>query len=110
MSFVYEVNLAVNHQHADDFAKWLEPHIQEMLTFEGFISAQWFSRKPEDEQSDLKATLWTIHYTLQDAAAFEMYLNTHASRMRAEGMSLFQGAFTANRRLLYSQQRFVKPL
>ena len=54
----------------------------------------------EDEGITEDQVLWTIHYYLQNRKAYDLYLETHASRMRAEGLKLFKGCFTATRRLL----------
>ena len=109
MSFVYEVNLEINQTHASEFATWLEPHIQEMLQFKGFLSAQWFKRDPMDEQRSQDVVLWTIHYSLVDAESFSLYLQNHADRMRAEGLRLFGGQFTASRRLLHTHKQYSSP-
>lgn len=109
-SFVYEVNLKVQAQHASAFATWLKPHIEEMLGFEGFVDAHWYSRKASEEASqdtegDISdEVLWTVHYHLRDKAAFELYLRTHADRMRADGLKRFAGCFSATRRLLYAYE------
>ena len=39
---IYEVNLTVNSSVAEQYEKWLTDHIREMLSFEGFISADWY--------------------------------------------------------------------
>ena len=98
MSFIYEVNLEVNTQVAKQFAKWLTPHIEEMLSFDGFLSAQWLIESREELTKDI--VLWTVQYTLRDKEAYTKYLSTHASRMRQEGLDLFGGSFQASRRLL----------
>ena len=49
MSFMYEVNLEIDAQIAEKFGQWLAPHIEEMLSFDGFQSAQWYTRNQEDE-------------------------------------------------------------
>ena len=108
MSFVYEVNLEVKAHRTQEFADWLGSHIQEMLTFSGFLNATWYTRKPEDEANQQTVTLWTIHYHLESAASYQNYVDTHATRMRTEGVSLFGDDFSASRRLLYQQQTFTR--
>ena len=106
MSFVYEVNLEIDVHRSEEFERWLTPHIEEMLSFEGFMNAQWFSREPTDESNTQKVVLWTILYTLINRTAYEDYLNTHASRMRSEGMERFSSDFRASRRLLSYRTKF----
>jgi hypothetical protein len=104
MQFLYEVNLQVDKHRADEFHQWLLPHIQEMISFAGFETANWYERKNTDESVEEDVVLWTIQYALQNRAAYETYVNTHASRMRADGMTRFGGSFTASRRLLHLHQ------
>jgi len=33
---VYEVNLQIDSEVADEYAKWLKPHIEQILELEGF--------------------------------------------------------------------------
>ncbi|MCB1197965.1 MAG: DUF4286 family protein [Bdellovibrionota bacterium] len=99
---IYEVNLAVDLDIADAYALWLEPHIKEMLGFDGFISAQWYERNAQDEGLSLLQRHWTIHYGLQSRHYYERYINEHAPRMREDGLSKFAGKFQATRRILLS--------
>lgn len=106
MAFLYEVNLAVDKAATQEFKAWLTPHIEEMLSFQGFLSAHWFSRNPEDEGTPSDVTLWTVHYQLINRSAYEQYIATHAQRMRADGIKNFGGKFTATRRLLNLEHHF----
>jgi len=105
--FVYEVNLAIHPSAVTEFEQWLKPHIEEMLGFEGFLHANWYTRRAEDEGNDKEVVLWTIHYHLSSQNAFDRYLQTHAERMRAEGLQRFSGVFTATRRLLHTHRNFI---
>ena len=106
MGFVYEVNLQVDEQQKDKFAKWLGPHIQEMLSFDGFVNATWYQRNNQDESISEEVVLWTIHYFLKSHSDYQNYIDTHAERMRADGMQRFAGNFSATRRLLHLHQVF----
>lgn len=108
MSFIYEVNLEVDAKIADRFGQWLSPHIEEMLSFDGFRSAQWLVRDPKDEGIDNDVLLWTIQYTLDDRASYSQYISSHAQRMRQDGLRLFGGSFQASRRLLHMHASFAK--
>jgi hypothetical protein len=100
MSIIYEVNLEVDTAIASEFAEWLVPHIQEMIIFDGFKSAQWYSRQNSDENNQAPVHLWTIHYQLEDRTSYDNYVLNHAPRMRDEGILKFSGKFKATRRIL----------
>ena len=108
MSFLYEVNLEIDAYVAEKFGQWLTPHIEEMLSFDGFQSAQWYTRNREDEGVEKDVVLWTIQYILENREAYTQYVNTHAPRMRQEGLDLFGGSFQASRRLLHQHSSFNK--
>ena len=105
--FVYEVNLSVNRTHAQEFSAWLAPHIEEMLTFNGFLHANWYTRSSSEEGISEDVVLWTIHYHLRERKDFESYLQHHAEKMRADGLRRFTGVFSATRRLLDTHQNFL---
>jgi hypothetical protein len=95
---VYEVNLDVDAEIAEPFAIWLEEHVREMLTLDGFVGAEWLARDPD--RSDGSKVSWTVWYRLIDRQALESYLARHAERMRADGLKRFPGRFSASRRVL----------
>lgn len=101
MKFLYEVNLEVQESVAMQFSEWLPKHIEEMLSFDGFISAHWYKRENAEENNTNLVCLWTIHYQLLSKDHFSQYLSQHAQRMRQEGVDKFGVQFTATRRLLY---------
>ena len=107
MSFIYEVNLEVDEKIAERFSKWLTPHIEEMLSFEGFLAARWLTRSREDEGIEKSVVLWTIQYTLDKKSSYTNYVNTHAQRMRKDGLNHFGGSFHATRRLLQLHSNFT---
>lgn len=96
---VYEVNLDVDAEIAEPFASWLEKHVREMLTIDGFIGAEWLARDPD--RPDRARVAWTVWYRLTGRQALESYLARHADRMRADGLERFPGRFSASRRVLY---------
>ena len=63
---VYEVNLQVDTEAAEAFMKWLGPHVEEMLTFDGFQSATIHTLDPKDVTPAPEASkrqLVTVCYT-----------------------------------------------
>lgn len=102
---LYEVNLAVNQEIADDFKKWLSTHIPEVVKAGNFESAEWFSRRPEDKGSQTtNQLLWTIQYRVKDRKTLEAYLEKQAPRLRQEGLDRFGNQFKATRRILETKK------
>ena len=94
---IYEVNLDVERGIADSFARWLGPHIRQMLEFPGFVSASWYERSEDSSES---LVCWTTHYRLESREDLDRYLENNAAAMRADGISRFGDRFTASRRIL----------
>lgn len=90
---LYEVVIAVAPEARDDYLSWLQPHMDEMLAFDGFQSADMFFNS-EDEYEI------TCHYRLRDMAAMDAYLAGPAKEMRADGIRRFGDMFSARRRIL----------
>ena len=99
---VYEVNLVVKREIADDYADWLEDHIREILALPGFESAEWF--EDVDEGTDSR---WTIQYRLRSHDDLLRYFEEHAERTRADGLGRFGDRFRATRRVLRAKQVFA---
>lgn len=97
MAVLYEVRLLPDPAIAEPFLDWLRLHVAEMLTLPGFEGARIHSEEGE-------ATVYVVHYRLPDRAALQHYFDTHAARMRADGLARFPGQFQASRRILLSLQ------
>jgi hypothetical protein len=113
VNVIYEVNLVVNSNVAEVFAQWLKPHMDTMLTFEGFQRADWYERRGVDEGGeDGGPALWTIHYHVSDRATLEEYFSGPAKAMREDGLRRFGGQFSATRRILqpYGSAGSTKPV
>ena len=96
---VYEVNLTVDREIADDYANWLGPHIEEMLALPGFESAEWLEDVDYDEEEGA-APRWSVRYRLRSHDDLARYYEEHAERMRADGLDRFGTKFKATRRVL----------
>lgn len=96
---IYEVNLTVDRDIADEYADWLGPHIEEMLALPGFESAEWLEDVDYDvdEGADPR---WVIHYRLRSHDDFVRYEQEHAEQMRGDGLERFGTKFEATRRIL----------
>lgn len=93
---IYEVNLSVDEDIYQDYKKWLDEHIQQMLRFPGFLNATAMHQSMRDE-SDSKKHL-TVQYQLESAEDLQNYFNEHAPKMRGDGVKRFEGRFTVARR------------
>ena len=99
---VYEVNLTVKRDAADEVAAWLPGHIREMLALPGFESAEWFEDVDYDAEEGADPR-WTVHYRLRTHDDLVRYFEEDAERMRADGLERFGGSFEATRRVLRSR-------
>lgn len=110
---IYEVNLTVDGDVAPDFSAWLREHIREMLKLDGFDAAALYVRSddpdalPEDD-APTGARHWTVHYQVESRDHLRNYLDTHAERMRQDGLDRFEDRFAAERRVLKQQRTFSR--
>jgi len=88
---VYEVNLSLNADIVKDYLDWLKPHIVEMMTFGGFVSYQMFK---------VSDTEYCVQYKVMSEDHLNTYFNTHAKRMREDGINRFGDQFSATRRIM----------
>lgn len=95
---VYEVNVDLDADIADAYLVWLDEHIETMCALPGFSGASVF--EVIEPAADVGRQRFSVHYTLDDQTALDVYLRDHAARMRAEGESRFGGRFRASRRVL----------
>ena len=49
---IYEVNLTVDPDSADEYAAWLRPHVAHILEIDGFLGAEWLERDTASDGSD----------------------------------------------------------
>jgi len=90
--FIYEVNIEVQPEIFADYYAWLVPHVEEVLTFPGFIDAS-------IQQDTTAANHITIIYRIDTQAHLDNYLKEHAPKMRDDGIKRFPNQFKANRRI-----------
>ena len=97
MKVIYEVNLSVSAHVLEEYVPWLEQHVEEMLSIDGFESAQLLKVCEPPEADDRVG--FTVQYQLEDRCAMEDYLLNHADRMRQTGVDEFGQYVTATRRI-----------
>lgn len=95
---VYEVNLSIDREIFADYKAWLDEHILQMLEFSGFLRATILNQTMDSNNSGDQAHL-TIQYQLESAEALQAYFDEYASKMRGDGVSRFDGRFSATRRI-----------
>ncbi len=100
---LYEVNLQVDGDAAEEMAVWLRGHVRQMLAFDGFAGATWYFLDPEKGRQR-----WTIHYLVEGWQPLQAYFENHAERMRQDGLERFGGRFSADRRVLYERETFER--
>jgi hypothetical protein len=98
---IYEVNLYIDNDAAEEMAVWLKAHIRQMLEFDGFEGATWYFLDPEGGRQR-----WTTQYQVRSWQHLQAYFDTHAEAMRQDGEDRFGGRFSAGRRVLYERERF----
>lgn len=91
---IYEVNIEINPDIVNEFDEWLDKHIEKMLHFEGFKSANKFN-SIEDEQYYL-----TVQYKIETQEDLDRYFRNYAAKMREEGIMKFSNKFKAHRRIM----------
>ncbi len=98
---IYEVNLDISPDVADDYVAWLRSHVKEIQKIPGILGADLFSVDGADDWRCL-----SVRYRLVDKAALQNYLERHAPRLQSEGVERFGDKFRASRRVLTHVQRF----
>ncbi len=98
---IYEVNLRIENEVAEDAAVWLRRHIRQMLGMEGFRRATWYFRN-----SDADCQQWTMVYQVENWRHLERYLETEANAMRKEASDRFGDRIQADRRVLFEREVF----
>jgi len=100
---IYEVNHEVAREVEKEYSKWLSSHVQQMLTFDGFESVDWYTREGEDNEQTVH---WSLHYHVQSITHLITYQETYAEKMRAEGADRFGNRYQTNRRILTLYRHF----
>ncbi|MDF1678765.1 MAG: DUF4286 family protein [Legionellaceae bacterium] len=98
---IYEVNLNIDNDIYPDFMMWLKKHVEEMLTFPGFMQASLL--KPDEEATSTQEA-FTVQYQLKRRADLQRYFTEFAPGMREEGIKRFGGKFSAKRRVYELQE------
>lgn len=93
---LYEVVISISPEIKDDYLSWLNPHVDEMLGFDGFKAAKIYVNSEDENEI-------TCLYWLRDMQAMQAYLDGPAQEMRADGVKRFGEKISARRRILTAQ-------
>ena len=96
---IYEVNIAIDSERAQEFELWLADHIEQMLCVDGFVGARVF----HVEESGPGKVNFVVHYDLESRDKLEAYFVGSAERLRAAGIEKFGASLEATRRVLMRQ-------
>lgn len=93
----YEVELEVDRAIAEDYLRWLRPHMQEILALPGFLGTELLE---EVDTAPGARRRFCARYRLRDDDALQRYLREDAPRLREDGLRRFGTQFSARRRVL----------
>ncbi len=94
---IYEIHLQIDRDILEAFNAWLAPHIQAILTFDGFQGAYLMEDR---QQNNASSHALTVSYQVDTYEHLENYLNNGAATMRQDGSDKFPGQFTASRNIM----------
>lgn len=106
---VYEVNIEIDPQRADQYDAWLPGHIDRILKLPGFLGAEGLGREPVADGERAGWQRRTVQYRLASQRDLQNYLDQHAARMRAEAVEHFGDRFHAERRVLSQVTKHSPP-
>ena len=96
----YEVTLNVEKDIETRFKKWLEPHVNQMLSFKGFIKASIHEEISENKNE----IIVIVNYIVNCIDDLKYYFNINSNKMREDGLLNFPNQFTATRKVFNGNQ------
>merc|ERR1712062_453449 len=103
---IYEVNLEIQREYAEEYMNWLRPHIMEMLALEGFISCSISDYERVKDHNDPDIVTKVVTYRIRSREALQKYFDYGATKMRSKGTNKFTGKFKAWRRVIAPQEKY----
>ena len=95
---IYEVNLKIPVIIKKEYNQWLAEHIDEMLTFDGFLKVEIYQIKTDTTTEYALC----VQYYLENHQTMINYEQQHAERMRGDGISRWGSQIKASRRILHT--------
>ena len=106
---IYEVNLEISPEVANDYKIWLQKHILQMLEINGFSSYKLFAEKSQiidsGSNNEDKTCKLVVHYEVDSKESLDEYLANQAKSMRGGIPKEFFGKFKAWRRVLMPEDQ-----
>ena len=97
---IYEVNLEIQREYAEEYMKWLGPHSMKMLELDGFISCTISDYTKVKELNDPQIVYKVVTYQVRSMADLQNYFDFGAAKMRGQATNKFKGRFKAWRRVI----------
>ena len=94
MTIIYEVNIEVDEPIAETFKSWINQHIKEVSTFDGFLDATLLKEINISEQR------WSVQYLVVNMDYLQQYFDLHAPKMRQQAIEKFGDSLKIHRRIL----------
>lgn len=99
---IYEVELTIANEVADEYEAWLPGHIEDMLQIDGFLSAD----LEEVLEPVTESSVIIVRYAVRSELDLFDYFELHAPIMRQEAIEKFGDYFLASRRILKRKDSF----
>lgn len=93
---IYQVDLKIKKHFSVKYLAWLKPHMEKMMTFQGFLKAELGN---EVGLVDPELDSFTVIYYVSSQEDLQVYFDTHAKVMRDEGVKRFGDACHASRKV-----------
>ena len=96
---VYEVNCVVDKDISEEFLAFLIPHAKEVADLEGFIDHEILLTEAQSGSESEEVVRYTAIYRLDTRESLQRYFDVDAERLRGDTMQIFEGKFSATRRI-----------
>ena len=96
MAILYEVNIVVLNERAEEYKHFLGGHIPNILKCDGFLEAKTFQLTGD---APLSSTI-VVHYYVDNNDSLQAYLSGVAQEMRKEATERFGASISINRRIM----------
>lgn len=100
---LYEVNVSIASDLAQEYLIWLRSHIRQMLMIDGFASAK-ILLDTSSNNTDNKITKIVAQYEVVSEIKLNNYFRDHAERMRSQLPEKYLNYLQIHRRVLSVEQ------
>lgn len=96
MMIIYQVEIKIKYDLSAEYLSWLKPHMERMMTFQGFLKAELCKEIDLDDQ---ESESFTVIYHVSSKEDLHVYFDHHAKAMRDEGIKRFGDACHVSRKI-----------